>query len=314
MASGDVRPHQQAEHMAAPTSTTNAQKTLAKWEQPTHGDTPPRGALPTASDVRGTPDVSLLESAEPPKSSEAALDIAASRVVIRRTQDLRGSIESASRVRSDLRQKSRTVQFVCCLPDLALILGDLKNELVAHRRAIIGVSANDDHERARASNNAARVILVEIGIIAVCAVVHNRQAIDDDTFTNDPVVNFCHRISSIVGSIAGDVDYLTRGDDIFVASQEQDGSKFKRAADGGTASKTTWCIANCVRKCRGGSSIVNDLPVDDELIVLGAREIEKRNRNPPQGPALNRLDDLRIEKRFRRALSFDPKLVIVHAA
>jgi hypothetical protein len=121
------------------------------------------------------------------------------------------------------------------------------------------------------------------------------MTVDHESLGDRFVMRHRHRITVIVRPVSGNVDRSARSGDFLVAGFEQQSAKLKRAADRGAPTRRARQAAYGLRNCRCARTIVNDLPVGDDLIELRAGEIDQSHSDLAQSPALNRLDHVRIE-------------------
>ena len=172
----------------------------------------------------------------------------------------------------------------------------------------------DHHEKGAFSrHHAGGVILVEIGNIAFRVLVHDGKAVDGDAVVGGRVVDVLQRNAVIVGAIARYVDDFARGDDFPVAFVEHERGAFERAADRGARAGRARDAADFFGQGRGARFILHEGPIEHDPVIVGARPIEHGHRDAPQRAALDRLDDVGIEKDFRDSLALKLRLLVIDA-
>jgi hypothetical protein len=60
-----------------------------------------------------------------------------------------------------------------------------------------------------------RVVLIQIGKIAVRIVIHHGQTVHDNTLGEGLIMRRCHRVAVVVRSIVGNVNHYSRGNNVF---------------------------------------------------------------------------------------------------
>ncbi len=121
------------------------------------------------------------------------------------------------------------------------------------------------------------------------------------------------RNAVIVGAIARYVDDLARGDDFAVAFVEHEGGAFQRRADRGACAGRARDGADFLGQGRGARLILDERPIEHDPVIIGAGPIEHGHRDAAERAALDRLDDVRIEKDFRDSLALKLRLLFIDA-
>src|SRR5215813_12768275 len=172
--------------------------------------------------------------------------------------------------------------------------GDLGAQFVVDCLAERAEILRHHHEGSGAANHVVAVIGIKATRRIGVKVRYPLFAQDDETVNGDP---FGNRLVTGVGDGAPFiVDAVTRYvDGVAVGVERRAGElrqgKIDSAADRGSVPEGAWCLDDLCGKILGSGLVANDGPVDDDLLLLGARPFHECDRDLAYCSGADRLND-----------------------
>ena len=158
---------------------------------------------------------------------------------------------------------------------------------------------------------AARRLGVE-RIARVRLIVDDGEPVDRHPLPHRLVTRIGDRPAGIVGAVAGDVDNVPVG--ARLRGRKALHRKIDRAADRGAPDERARRCEDRRRKPTGILLVADHRPVGDDVLLPGARPLDKADRDCAGSPAADRREHARVGQCGRVALALQCELALVDAA